>query len=674
MRRMQPQRLVQTRERVRQAEGTRRHANRGPSATQPDARTTTPRQARWMRGTERDNSSLDGCDRLQIALARLHRDMTSSEAGSAARVATAHSYADRSLSSLSARLAQLQKYSAEYASLRSRIQTLPLKTRHEIMVPLGPLAFQPGFMHHTNEFTVLLGDNLFVERSASECEAIILRRREFVEAQITRVREQMDNIRNVSQTQKKMFGAGAKPAAAAPAAKPAAAASSSSASAPKVPRSILDSEDVDDFDDVSAPAAASSSTAVPAASADGDDDDGDPNAPLDPALLGIRMRGDGKLVNEDGEEIVEIKEEYHSDDDEEHQTSAASASSSPATAPAPASAASPSSAESLQFPSSMLDKDFDQFWSELETMEQKEEAAAAATTAAPTPARAPVAATAAAPAATSSPSSSADSLEPIPSPPLRPITSPADIFHHMQLARIKAGEEKPPESPQAAVRKPAAAPVPAAKSKPAVAAKPAVTTSRSLDAAFAEYKQSPQYAADVREQDEAAARTEAQARRSMMAPVTAAAKAPTTGAKKSVSFGGAEDDSAARGPATAQARKPIIKAAPAPQPTQPTQPQPIARSAPPAATAAVPLTTAEGAAFTGEIQERGVGAARPVAMGKPATAASGPRPMMQPPRPMARPMAAAPSASAASASSSSDPPVKMSKFKAKMLGLDPDDY
>lgn len=49
-------------------------------------------------------------------------------------------------------------------------------------VPFGPLAFMPGKLVHTNELTVLLGDNWFAKCSAKQAQKIIGHRmeREFV--------------------------------------------------------------------------------------------------------------------------------------------------------------------------------------------------------------------------------------------------------------------------------------------------------------------------------------------------------------------------------------------------------------------------------------------------------------------------------------------------------------
>ena len=46
-----------------------------------------------------------------------------------------------------------------------------------VQVPLGSVAFMPGKLVHTNEITVLLGDNWFAERSASQAVEIVARRK-----------------------------------------------------------------------------------------------------------------------------------------------------------------------------------------------------------------------------------------------------------------------------------------------------------------------------------------------------------------------------------------------------------------------------------------------------------------------------------------------------------------
>jgi unconventional prefoldin RPB5 interactor 1 len=81
-------------------------------------------------------------------------------------------------------LAQLRQFDDEYADLQSVVRALPEKTSHEIMVPFTDVAFFPGRLIHTNELTVLLGSDLYTERSASQTLEIIGRRRDMLREKI----------------------------------------------------------------------------------------------------------------------------------------------------------------------------------------------------------------------------------------------------------------------------------------------------------------------------------------------------------------------------------------------------------------------------------------------------------------------------------------------------------
>ena len=70
-------------------------------------------------------------------------------------------------------LAQLRRFDDEYADLQRVVRELPEKTSHDIMVPFTDVAFFPGRLIHTNELTVLLGSDLYAERSASQTLEII---------------------------------------------------------------------------------------------------------------------------------------------------------------------------------------------------------------------------------------------------------------------------------------------------------------------------------------------------------------------------------------------------------------------------------------------------------------------------------------------------------------------
>lgn len=71
---------------------------------------------------------------------------------------------------------QLTKFKEDYEALKARLETLPDKVSHEVMVPFGKLAFIPGKVRHTNEILCLLGDNWFVERSAKQAAQMVERR------------------------------------------------------------------------------------------------------------------------------------------------------------------------------------------------------------------------------------------------------------------------------------------------------------------------------------------------------------------------------------------------------------------------------------------------------------------------------------------------------------------
>lgn len=53
---------------------------------------------------------------------------------------------------------------------------LPEQMSHDVMVPVAGCAFFPGTIVHTNEILVLLGENYFAERTASQARQIIQRR------------------------------------------------------------------------------------------------------------------------------------------------------------------------------------------------------------------------------------------------------------------------------------------------------------------------------------------------------------------------------------------------------------------------------------------------------------------------------------------------------------------
>ena len=71
---------------------------------------------------------------------------------------------------------KFQASKQEHIEVLGLLKDLPKKTRHSIMVPMGPMAFMPGELVHTNEVLVLLGENYFAEQSAVQAAGIVQRR------------------------------------------------------------------------------------------------------------------------------------------------------------------------------------------------------------------------------------------------------------------------------------------------------------------------------------------------------------------------------------------------------------------------------------------------------------------------------------------------------------------
>nr|XP_058941790.1 unconventional prefoldin RPB5 interactor 1-like [Pocillopora verrucosa] len=92
------------------------------------------------------------------------------------------------------RLLTCERFKEDYEKLEALLQTLPNKTSHEVMVPFGSVAFMPGRLIHTNEIMVLLGDNWFAERSASQALEMVERRKKYLEKNIAGIKEDLKNF------------------------------------------------------------------------------------------------------------------------------------------------------------------------------------------------------------------------------------------------------------------------------------------------------------------------------------------------------------------------------------------------------------------------------------------------------------------------------------------------
>jgi prefoldin alpha subunit len=88
-------------------------------------------------------------------------------------------------------LAGLEQSVRDYSELKTTLQNLPSKTKHQIMVPLGKMGFIPGYLHRTNEVLCQLGDEYYAEQSASEACEIIDRRLAYLEQNMNETRKLM---------------------------------------------------------------------------------------------------------------------------------------------------------------------------------------------------------------------------------------------------------------------------------------------------------------------------------------------------------------------------------------------------------------------------------------------------------------------------------------------------
>ncbi|XP_022045326.1 unconventional prefoldin RPB5 interactor 1 [Acanthochromis polyacanthus] len=92
------------------------------------------------------------------------------------------------------RMQHWRKVSGDYEALTDRLQTLPDQLSYDIMVPFGPLAFMPGKLVHTNEITVLLGDNWFAKCSAKQAQKIVDHRMKYVKNELDDLSKTMKNF------------------------------------------------------------------------------------------------------------------------------------------------------------------------------------------------------------------------------------------------------------------------------------------------------------------------------------------------------------------------------------------------------------------------------------------------------------------------------------------------
>ena len=92
----------------------------------------------------------------------------------------------------------------EYETLKSNMEMLVKKLCHPVMAPIchnmrredAPIAFMPGYLDHTNQVMVSLGDNWFVDRSVSQAVEIADRRIQYCEDRKKEVEKEVQAIQS----------------------------------------------------------------------------------------------------------------------------------------------------------------------------------------------------------------------------------------------------------------------------------------------------------------------------------------------------------------------------------------------------------------------------------------------------------------------------------------------
>jgi len=115
---------------------------------------------------------------------------------SAAQIVEADRRVGEALREREEQLARMRRVREEYDALAHTLKALPERVSHKLMVPFGKMAFFEGSLRHTNEVTVLLGENIFAKRSASQAIGIAQRRGEFVQTQISALTSEIADLKS----------------------------------------------------------------------------------------------------------------------------------------------------------------------------------------------------------------------------------------------------------------------------------------------------------------------------------------------------------------------------------------------------------------------------------------------------------------------------------------------
>lgn len=91
-------------------------------------------------------------------------------------------------------LDELYRTHESFKPLEQKLATITDKVRHKVMVSIGPHAFMPGYLQHTNDLMVDLGAGYTAKVSAKQALGIVQRRREGVEKDIKQKQSMLNTV------------------------------------------------------------------------------------------------------------------------------------------------------------------------------------------------------------------------------------------------------------------------------------------------------------------------------------------------------------------------------------------------------------------------------------------------------------------------------------------------
>ena len=100
----------------------------------------------------------------------------------------------KAINSQQDQLNQLEAAHEQLQQTLTSLEQLPSKLKHEIMVPMGKHAFFPGHLTRTNEITVHLGDQYYVEVTAGHARGILERKQAAVADGISKAQQQLQAL------------------------------------------------------------------------------------------------------------------------------------------------------------------------------------------------------------------------------------------------------------------------------------------------------------------------------------------------------------------------------------------------------------------------------------------------------------------------------------------------